>query len=161
MVGLRTRVLGLVIGMLMLSCAGLTPPRRERGRATIGNANAVLHATRSNDEHTEPAERNPRHRVRRNNELLLFLPLSLEVIQTVTSQLDGFVTLQSAGSQTRTTDKATPGFCRLLAARNTTARQLLVRLTPGLATPERKESWRTRRLTNRTSDSLVLHRCDG
>jgi hypothetical protein len=161
MVELRTRILGLIAGMLMLGWTGLTPAQRELGRAMIGNATAVPHATSSNDEHMAPAERNLPHKVRRNGDLFLFFPLSLELNHAVVSQLDGFITLHSAGIQTKTMDKAIPGLCRLLAARNRTARQLLVGFIPRLATPERIEFWRTTGLRNRPPESFVLRRCDG
>jgi protein involved in polysaccharide export with SLBB domain len=42
--------------------------------------------------------RNPRYRVLRDDVLLISFPLSPELVQTVTVQPDGFISLQSAGS---------------------------------------------------------------
>lgn len=160
MVELRTGILGLNAAMLLLSCAGVTLGKRERGPATIESVNASLDATRSNDQCTPPAARNLRHRISQDEVLLFPFPLSMELNQAVTTPADRFITLQSAGNLTKMAEKAIPVFRSLFATPYTASRELHVGSTGSFATSERTEVWRRARLRNRTSDSVVLSRCE-
>jgi hypothetical protein len=158
MVELRTRILGLIAPMLLLSCAGMTLAQQEDGPATIGNVTAVLHATRSNNEHTAPAEKNPRHRIRRDEMLLPSFPLWPELNEQVIMGPNGFTARQSAECQKKTATKMIPAICRLFAARHTVARELLGGSAGSLETSERINFWRTTGLRNGTSDSILFSR---
>jgi polysaccharide export outer membrane protein len=94
----RTRILTFFGAALLLTWPGSAPAQHERALPVSRNANAVLVSARSDRDHTEPAERNPRYRICRDDVLLLSFPLSPELNQKVIVQPDGFISLQNGGN---------------------------------------------------------------
>src|ERR1700720_2763127 len=93
----RTRIF-ILFGVALLSAwPGATPAQKERALPVSRNADATTASTRSDVDHTVPAERNPRYRICRDDVLVLSFPLSPELNQKVIVQPDGFISLQSAG----------------------------------------------------------------
>jgi polysaccharide export outer membrane protein len=85
----------LTIGLpILLAISGITSFAQE-----INQAAAETAARPSPDsDRTVLERRNPRYHVLRDDVMLLSFPLSPELVQTVTVQPDGFISLQTAGS---------------------------------------------------------------
>jgi len=88
---------GLGALFLLLSGAGATA-RTPTMNAANPSGNEAPGAGPKQADHPQPAERNPRYQICRQDVLLLSFPLSPELNQKVTVQPDGYISLQSAGS---------------------------------------------------------------
>lgn len=91
-----TRFLGW-LGFLLLLTGPATPAQQARSLTINGPANAAAGVGRSEMNQIEPAQRNPRYKIGRDDVLLISFPLSPELNQKVTVQPDGFISLQGAG----------------------------------------------------------------
>lgn len=89
----RARILTLFGMALWFTWPGSALAQQGRAQSVSRNADAA----RSDAEHTEPAERNPRYRICLSDVLVLSFPLSPELNQKAIVQPDGFISLQSAG----------------------------------------------------------------
>jgi hypothetical protein len=107
-VKVRTRRPDLFVFALLPSCADAMRTEKESALAGIGTAGSGA-ASRDAD-HTAPAARNSRYTISRNGVLLLSLPLSPEPSEKVVMRPTGFITLQSAGSQTKGNIQADSSF---------------------------------------------------
>ena len=98
--GVRTRRPGLFVPALLLSQAGGVRMLEVSAPTANGIETSGAAASSRDGEHTAPAARNSRYTICRNGVLLLSLPLSPEPNEKVIMRPTGFITLQSAGSQT-------------------------------------------------------------
>lgn len=92
------RILGMFVAAGALCCPGATPARQERALPDSGKANIVLPSAHSDTDQIQPAERDPRYRICRDDVLVISFPLTPELNQKVFVQPDGFISLQSAGN---------------------------------------------------------------
>jgi hypothetical protein len=99
-VEVRTRRSGLFVPALLLSQAGGARTEEVSAPTANGIESAGAVASSRDGEHTAPAARNSHYTICRNGVLLLSLPLSLEPNEKVIMRPTGFITLQSAESQT-------------------------------------------------------------
>jgi hypothetical protein len=100
-VEVRTRRLGLFVPVLLAGRAGATRMEEVSTPTASGNETAESAASSRAGEPTTPAMGNSRYTVCRNGVLMLSLPLSPEPDEKVIMRPTGFITLQSAGSQTK------------------------------------------------------------
>ena len=90
------RILGLFV--LVLLCGDQSVLAQEtHGQNTPGPAKAAVSQGSEQAEYPPLAQRNPRYRIGRSDQLSIAFPLSPELNQTVTVQPDGFITLYDAG----------------------------------------------------------------
>jgi polysaccharide biosynthesis/export protein len=93
-----TRILGMFVAVGALSCPRGTLAQQDRALPESGKTNATVASDRHEADQMQPAERDPRYRICRDDVLLISFPLTPELNQRVIVQPDGFISLQSAGN---------------------------------------------------------------
>jgi len=95
-----TRISSWLILLLTLSGRALCAQGASPAKMALAvNAGDPAPANINDDRfHLKPAERNPRYRINRSDELMISFALSPEFNQTVTVQPDGYIALQTAGT---------------------------------------------------------------
>jgi polysaccharide biosynthesis/export protein len=100
MVSLRGFSIFVVVSLLSLPTVALAQDVRAADNSTNSNLSSAPTAEQRSTAANRPVleHRNARYRLNRDDVMLVSFPLTPELVQTVTVQPDGFISLQNAGS---------------------------------------------------------------
>src|SRR5471032_1934006 len=96
---LRAFAIGVVVFLLSAPAALWGQAVRSVATANNSSLSSGIEAQQPTDPNRPVLEhKNPRYRLNRDDVMLISFPLAPELVQTVTVQPDGFISLQNAGS---------------------------------------------------------------